>query len=504
MRAGGLGRLLDSATPALPAAPAPLPRRRAHPAAATPAVGLAALGRLAARSALAAAALSAALSTSAAAAAPVEAEPVLFVQRGALWLVEGKAAARQLGALPAELGAAISLQTDAAARVVLVGSELRWYWSPLRSEAGELGALAFRKLPCTAGPATLSPDGSAVLCATTSGASVVVQLATGKQIPHHAPIEQTAIAGTAAELRLIWADEKGIWAAPLSTPKVVRQVAPEAPRSGLSVSPTGERAVGVYLGLAHHGKNVTEQDMLFGFALDGRAARRKAIQRGAAITWSSDGRWVLVQDGEAACIMAATGGQYKCWKGYRGAAISRDGRFALLLGNRGDKHDKDSRADKKDRKDAKGKSDDKHGKAKVTKIAAKDGKDTKAGDKPDDKPTSVELTRLAKAPTSHTSQSPGADHATDIDTLIESIESYEDEGDEPDLAPSDGGEGGEGGEGGTGEGGENGTGETTTAPSSLTGELHLYRAALEGAFTTTPIQLAPIVDGPATFCGPLR
>jgi len=42
-------------------------------------------------------------------AAPVEAEPVLYVQKGALWLLEPKAAPRQLAALPAELGAASSL-----------------------------------------------------------------------------------------------------------------------------------------------------------------------------------------------------------------------------------------------------------------------------------------------------------------------------------------------------------------------------------------------------------
>lgn len=480
-------------------------------------------------------------------AAPAEAEPVVYAQAGALWLLEGKTSPQRLGVAPADLGAVTALHVDAAARTLLIGSDVRWAWSPLRAESGLIGPLAFRKLPCAAGPATLSGDGANVLCATSSGAAMLVQLATGKQILHNAPIEQTSIAGSGAELRFIWADENGVWSTPAVTPSAspgssgspgsstpgaassgsrtappagqrpaalsptagasrpiggsgvsattatvarpVQQLAPEPPRSGFSVSPTGERALGVYEGSAHHKKNVTTQEMLFGFALDGRAVRRKAIQRAVATAWSADGRWVLVQDGEAACIMAATGGQYKCWKGYRGAAISRDGRHALLLGNRGESKDA------KDEKDGKSAKNKKNGKA--DKSSDKDKKLAKNG-KDDAKPASAATpARVAR---------PLPAHITNIDDIIDTIES----GDFDEYSEEGAPEGGAAdmpadGEGGSGEGGEGGEGAPADAPaSSSSGELHLYRAALEGAFTLPPVQLAPIVDGPAAFAGRLR
>jgi hypothetical protein len=452
-------------------------------------------------------------------AAPAEAESVLYVQESALWLLEPKAAPRQLAMLPADLGAATSLQTDPAARVILVGSDVRWYWSPFRAEAGDVGALSFRKLPCAAGRATLAPDGTAVLCATLSGAATVVQLPSLKPTIHTALLDQTALvaapttaATSGTELRLVWSDPRGIWTAPVATPKAARQLAPEAPLSAFSVSPNGERGLGVFAGTAHHGKTVTKKNMLFGFALDGRADRRKAIQRARPLTWSADARWVLVQDNESACIMAATGGQYKCWKGFRGLSISRDGHFALLLGNRTNKDGKDAR-------DKKGGKKSKSDKDKDAKLAAKngtdsksdkDGKDGKDGNgKSDPTPpkATIELSRLAKSSsTTHTSNIPGRPGAssvsgipgvqpTDIDTLIDTIEAYDDEGDEPDTS-SDGEDG---------EGGEAGDASIDSAPaSSLTSELHLYRAALDGAFTAAPIQLAPAVEGAATFAGPRR
>jgi hypothetical protein len=463
------------------------------------------------------------LSSGAAHAAPPEAEPVLYVQKGAIWLLEPKAEPRQLAALPADLGAATSLQTDPAARVILVGSDVRWYWSPFRSAAGVVGALSFRKLPCAAGRATLAPDASAVLCAAPSGMATVVQLPSHKQTVHTAPLDQTALiaappptgaTSAAAELRLVWADPRGIWTAPVATPKAARQLAPEAPRAGFSVSPTGDRALGVFTGTAHHGKTVAEQDMLFGFALDGRAARRKAIQHARPLLWSADARWVLVQDNESACIMAATGGQYKCWKGYRGVSISRDGRFALLLGNRTEKDAKDAKASKAAAK--KGGKKSKADKDREAKLAAKEAKDAKDAKDANDASAKVdlslpkatiELSRLARSSsTAHTSNVPGAPgtpgvtgirgaHPTDIDTLIDSIEAYDDEGDEPD--PTSDGEGGEGGE-------ASADSTDSTSTSSLAGELHLYRATLDGAFTSAPTQLAPSVDGAATFAGPLR
>ena len=68
--------------------------------------------------------------------------------------------------------------------------------------------------------------------------------------------------------------------------------------------------------------------------LDNQGARRKAIRDGVAVEWSHDSQWVLVQDGGSACIMRASGGQYKCWRGFTAASLSSDGRWGLALGNR--------------------------------------------------------------------------------------------------------------------------------------------------------------------------
>ena len=95
---------------------------------------------------------------------------------------------------PVDLGAAVSLQTDPAAKVALIGSDVRWYWTSLRTATGELGPVAFRKLTCAAGRARLAPDGSAVLCSAPTGASLVIQLPTGKTLATvPSALEQTAL-----------------------------------------------------------------------------------------------------------------------------------------------------------------------------------------------------------------------------------------------------------------------------------------------------------------------
>jgi hypothetical protein len=81
-------------------------------------------------------------------------------------------------------------------------------------------------------------------------------------------------------------------------------------------------------------KDAPERDQLFGFALDGTAAKRRLIREGVVIDWSWDSHWLLVQDGVKACIARATGGQFKCWKGYTAISLSPDGAWALVLGPR--------------------------------------------------------------------------------------------------------------------------------------------------------------------------
>ena len=220
-----------------------------------------------------------------------------------------------------------SLRTDAAGKVLLANLDRRWAWMPLDGSAKTL-----EPLPCSDGPAELEDDGSHVVCRGSRG-GLDIDLATGKAWP--VDIAVARIVGKARDRKFVWAASDGVWGAPPSpSPRAKAQkLAPEPPLRGFLPSPDGARGVGVYASEvytdAHHKQPA---DVLMGFALDGIAARRKAIKNGVALTWSHDSEWVLVQDGSSACLMHATGGEYKCWRGYTAASISPDGKFGLVLG----------------------------------------------------------------------------------------------------------------------------------------------------------------------------
>jgi hypothetical protein len=408
----------------------------------------------------------------AAASAASDPDQVIFLKGGSLWLDQGdKTAPRELGTVPQELGVVTALQADPAGTTMLVGSDRGWFWSPLRSREtpGAFATLTFRKLACAPGPATLSSDGQRALCGTVAGTAMVIQLASGAQLSRSLPIEQTHLAGAGADARLIWADPHGVWASPLDTPKVVRQLAAEPPLRGLSVSPSGQRAVAVFAGPAHHGKEVVTQEMLYGFALDGLAVRRKAIQHGHALGWSGDGRWVLIQDGPAACIMAATGGQYKCWKGYRGVALSYDGHAALLLGNREDaSHGRGAKLDKA--------ASSKSTKARAPKERTARAEAVAAKSTPPAPKVLASATTVPSQPGTPAASARAA-RPTDIDTIIETIEGSADDGPDSDEPQGDD------------PSREDGASELPSG-----GELHLYRAALDGAFTLPPTRIDELSD----------
>lgn len=239
-----------------------------------------------------------------------------------------------------------ALRTDARGQVLLADLDGSWYWMRLDGSATEL-----TKLPCADGPAQLAVDGRCVLCRSDESAtgSMIYNLASGRSAPVSIPAPGARLVRENAERRLIWADADGVWAAPPYAPSKKHRVAPEAPLRSMLPSPDGMRAVGVFVDKIYEGRTKTkEAEQLMTFALDGHAARRKAIKDAVPIEWSHDSQWVLVQDRGSACIMGARGGQYKCWKGFTGASISPDGRWALLLGKREDT----SEADKKSKKRA--------------------------------------------------------------------------------------------------------------------------------------------------------
>jgi hypothetical protein len=224
------------------------------------------------------------------------------------------------------------LETDAAGKVLLADIDGSWQWMPLDGSAKSLTTLA-----CGDGPAQLAEDGTCIVCRSTTGGSQVINLATGKTLAIDEP--GAHVTGTGADRALVWPDKDGIWSAPHGNRKAAKKVAPEAPLRGFLPSPDGSRALGVYSDEiyidAHHKKSA---DILMGFQLDGEGARRKVIKAGVPLEWSHDSEWVLVQNGGEACLMHATGGEYKCWKGYTAASISSDGKFGVFLGNRDGSH----------------------------------------------------------------------------------------------------------------------------------------------------------------------
>jgi len=247
----------------------------------------------------------------------------------------------EVAQLPAK-GLVRALRTDARGSVLLADLAGKWSWMKLDGAEKTL-----TELPCADGPAQLAVDGACVLCrsTTSSTGSVIVNLKNGKTTPVEIPSPGARLVGEGAERRLVWADATGVWSAPPGAPNKKQQLAPEAPLRSFLPSPDGTRAVGVYRDIVHEGKQTRPADLLMNFLLDGQAARRKTIKTGVPVEWSHDSQWVLIQDRGSACIMGAVGGEYKCWKGYTGASIAPDGKWALALGSR-DKAQPDKKAKK--------------------------------------------------------------------------------------------------------------------------------------------------------------
>ena len=222
-----------------------------------------------------------------------------------------------------------ALRSDAKGSVLLADLGGKWFWMPLGA-AGTLTPLA-----CGNGPAQLAEDGACVLCRNpkSPAGSIIINLKTKQTTAVAIPTQGSRLV-TAPVRKLVWADKTAVWSARPDLKQKTR-VAPEPPLRSFIASPDGSRAFGVYSDYLYEGaKKKVPTELLMGFALDGTAARRKAFQHGVPIEWSHDGQYVLVQDGSAACLMRATGGQYKCWKGFTAVSLAPDGAFALVLGNR--------------------------------------------------------------------------------------------------------------------------------------------------------------------------
>jgi hypothetical protein len=253
---------------------------------------------------------------------------VVFARDHALWTTDGKGKgpAQELATLPGSAAAADvrALRTDAGGKVLVADVAGAWYWLPLDGST-----TSFTPLACN-GAASLSADGTAVTCANDKDQVRIIALASGKALDVAVPAAGAVLVGQ----RLIWSDG-GIWSAPPGKLDTKQALAPESPLRSLSISPDGNRALGVYAGEVYTGRKTKEPaEVLSTFALDGTASRRTVLRDAVPVVWSSDGAWVLVQDGASACIHRGVGGQYKCWTGYTAISLSADGSHALLLGPR--------------------------------------------------------------------------------------------------------------------------------------------------------------------------
>jgi len=254
----------------------------------------------------------------------------------------------ELAQLPTKT-AVRAMRTDAGGTILLVDLGGKWSWMPLDGSAKTL-----TELPCADGPAQLANDGACVICRSSTAAdkSVIIQLQTGKATPIEAPPTGARLVGAGKDRKLVWADATGVWSSPPANLRAKTKVAPEVPLRGFLPSPDGSRAAGVYSDVVHDSVKTTKPaEMLMTFALDGQGARRKTVKASIPVEWSADNQWLLVQDGSTACITKASGGQYKCWKGYTATSIAPDGSYALLLGNRNRAPDKKpAKKPKKDKK----------------------------------------------------------------------------------------------------------------------------------------------------------
>lgn len=258
---------------------------------------------------------------------------VIFARGAALYQVDARGRNEaQLAQLPAKVTVR-ALRSDAEGKVLLADLAGKWAWMPLDGQARTLS-----ELPCGDGPAQLAEDGTSVLCRSprATNQAIVIELgAKAAPVPLAVPPAGARLVGTGIERKLVWADSLGVWrsADRAVTPK--DRLAPDPPLRGFLASPDGERGIAVYADSVFADvKHTRAAEVLMTVQLDGKGARRKAIRDGVAVEWSHDAQWILVQDGASACIMRASGGQYKCWKGFTAASLSPDGRWGLVLGNR--------------------------------------------------------------------------------------------------------------------------------------------------------------------------
>lgn len=202
-------------------------------------------------------------------------------------------------------------------------------------------------VPCV-GPAHLSPDGRCIVCRDQRGAIMLHRL-----LP---TLKSTALSTTSSRhlgfldsRHLVVTDDRGVWSQSILRPSERSLLASEVPDGPMLVSPDGKRAVGVFHEDAGKTSNTPgggdseaePKKALHVFRLDGKGVKRRLLEGAVPVGWSRDSRWLMAQLGTRACMVRATGGQYKCWRGYRAIALAPDGTTMLLARPADDKSETD-------------------------------------------------------------------------------------------------------------------------------------------------------------------
>lgn len=248
---------------------------------------------------------------------------VIFAQDESLWTVtaKGEDKTRLLG-LPwaAKEVDAISVASDGSALILRANGYIGW----AKIEPGHESKL--RLLPC-GGIAQISMDGVHVVCSTQDQQrTVIYQLGSelGAEIFEHKPTGPLFFGKEAGELITTDSEKKRLIAL---TQDKQRSVADFIPGRSMAITPNGARAIG--------GFREGEIDVVYGFRLDGKAARRTLVHAARVVGVSADSAWAAIQQEIDACAVRIAGGQYMCWRRFEALAVSSQGR-SLLLSRAGD------------------------------------------------------------------------------------------------------------------------------------------------------------------------
>lgn len=266
------------------------------------------------------------------AAADAPAESIVFVRETALWRVTPGSSDEpvELASLGDDAKAVTRLAASPRGDAVLVELGERVAWVPVNAGAAAGSAAGtLRPLEC-APPARFSPDGRHLACTGPGSMLALYELPAGQARKIDVPA--AGVLGFLDGSTLVFADDVGLWAVPLATPEARSLLAPHRPSGALVIGPRGYRAVGMYPALPGH-----KSPGIYVFRLDGKGVRRRLLAGATPLAWSRDGRWLAAQSERlGACLVRATGGEYKCWKRHQALALAPDGSYLLLSKRRSD------------------------------------------------------------------------------------------------------------------------------------------------------------------------